>query len=269
MNPFQISKQLRYLLQSARWPDTPFKPVFASYSIKVTAGISDADTLGQVGFPYCFIEPGEARADERNPYLIDQTFMLAVGVRVAGDSIGQTALIGGQRTADGSGGSAARGILEIEEEVLKAVARLSSESGINIRCTYRSGLIPAVMQNIGYVVERRYRLEATATVERYYHPPRNLALDVNDLTWTLPPDRFDRFRVVLVRADGTTTPPADQTDGTVVPLAGDLATSVTDAAPAPKAYSVFMAYDEVNTPHSKESRFSDADPALPGTTVST
>ena len=267
MNDWQLARQFKYLAMDRIWPGG--EKVLGD--CRVTPMTSE-DAFGLLTFPYFLINLEDASADPANPGLFEQVLSGILGVSVAGDQFGETALLGGVRS-NGILGSGGRGLLEVQEEVFEALALLTGADGVNATCTYKSGVAAAIVEDIGYVTQRAFRFECLATLARYYHAPQNLVKSTDDLTWTLPPERFDRFKVHL-RKNLTTTPPTSATDGTEVVLASNLATSVTDAVVGTVSYAIFCEYDEVadfgktlNGAPPGQERYSQASTSIPGTTV--
>ena len=103
---------------------------------------------------------------------------------------------------------------------------------------------------------------ANGTTTEHFHPcPRfNATGGVGSVTlaWTLPPARFDRLRVVLIRKAGSSAP-TSVSDGTAVTLSGDLATSKTDTiAAGTYSYSLFAVYDETHATPTTVEKYSAA-----------
>lgn len=259
MNAWQCLRQLRSILRAAVWPDGTGEVVFSN-RVHVTAGPPEG-VIPSIGYPFCLLAPGSADEDEDEAFVEVTGIRALLVVRGAGDAYGETALMGGPRSG-GQGSSKGRGLLEVEEALRDAVAKLSGPNGVNLRVTGRSA---PVAQTIGsdYVVSREYSLEAVLTVDRTYPPATSfLASDATggnaSLTWALPPSRYDRVGVVLRRAAGTTAP-ASATAGTGVALSSALATSKTDNPGAGTfSYALFAGYDEVSATPATPDRYSVA-----------
>jgi hypothetical protein len=228
----------------------------------ITAGIGDDNIVGSIGFPYAMISVGTAVADDQNPLLLRHQFQIGLGVSVPGDMVGQRSLVGGVRVAAGPEGyfgtSQGKGLLEVEEEVLKVVARTGDDGGIRIRCTNRGGATAAVVQDATYIAERTYTMECWSTVERYYHPPSNLSRNGTLLSWRKPPARYDnpKSEVLLVRKAGG-SPPQSPDDGDIV-VKTSAETYSDDGGGDGYSYAVFAAYDEAtDNPEETWPRFSD------------
>ena len=274
MNDWQQIRQLRYLIEKAVWPGANGKPVVSR--CLMTAGWDAGDEaveeiLAELDPPYAVLNVGASTSDPQEPRLSVQTYEMTLVVAVEGDKLGQFALVGGGRQ-QGQEGSDGRGLLEVQEPVLEACSRLTGADGMNVICAGESAVLAGWVQNLGHVNQRGFRLQAVKSQRRYYHPPQNLRKVGDDVVWTLPPDRWDRLRVILVRKSGA-APPTDVNDGTRMTLSGDLAESFTDTSTG-VAYSIFAAYDEtygdvedIERKPTNEERYSDAAPDLPGTTL--
>lgn len=244
MNTWQITKQLKYLLEADTWPDSPNEKVLSCCI--VTAGMT-SEMWSDIRRPFAMLQVGNASSDRENPDLMSQSLTLVLVASVYGDHHGETALTGGPR-GGGQGSSKGRGLLEIEEEALETVRRVTGANGVNIIVRKDSAAQAVMLESMEYVVYRTYSLDCLVSRARYYHPPRNLAKSGSTVSWALPPDRFDRYKIVLNRKSGSTAP-SSATDGTAtsVTLATDLATSVTDATTGTWTYAVWAAYDETHT----------------------
>ena len=243
MNTWQVLKQLRFLLKAATWSDSPGNKVFGQ--VLISNGPDDK-AVGQLRFPFAMISPLDTTADDEIPTLERSRIQVKIVARVANDPWGESVLIGGPRSSQGS--SQGRGIMELEEELLGAVASLNRTDGVRIRLDYKSATAAQVSDDLGYVGMRSYTLEALLTSARNYEAPSRLtAADLGAgnvaLSWTLPPTRYDSLGLVLRRAAGT-APPATPTDGDGVTVADD-ATSVTDTGAAGTvSYSLWRTYNE-------------------------
>ena len=243
MNSWQIAKQLRFLLRAATWDDSPNNKAFGQ--VLVSNGPDDR-AVGQLRFPFALVIPGDITADDETPTLERARFEVRLVARVANDPWGESVLIGGPRSSQGS--SQGRGIMELEEVLLETVASLNRTDGIRIRVDYKSATQAQVSTDLGYVGMRSYTLEALLTVARSYEAPSRFSASavgsgVVNLSWTLPPDRYDTLGLVLRRASGSTAP-ATPTAGSGVTVGAD-DTSVTDTgAPGIVSYALWRTYDE-------------------------
>ena len=249
MNIYQILRQTKYLIQSQVWSGSS-TVVFHPDSIIIVAQDSEIDALDQRPIiPICLISPLDGQSDPQHgeePDLIQRQIAIALISENYGDPLGQGALIGANRT--GATDSRGRGVLELEP-TLAAIKKLVVVNGVLISLKEQG--IPAAKkdpEDSSYAIQA-FNFEAWCTSQATYQAPRKLATRPRtgqvDLTWQVPPDRFDRYRVVLRRAAGS-TPPATITDGTGVTLSGNLATSVSDTglAVGTYSYSLFATYDD-------------------------
>lgn len=262
MNPWQVVRQLAYLTKARDWTGTS-ESVFGR--VMLASRIDDDEDLAQGNMPLCVIRPLAGRSDPEfgeEPDLILQDLAVRLMASVEADPTGETALIGSNYGASLTS-SAGAGILQVERELMAAVKRLQDVDGV--RCYLKASSVAAVERFHGSVVAiREYRFEALCGAEPYYHPATRLAAsDLTggqaSITWTLPPDRFDRYRVVLRRAAGATAP-TTISGGSGVTLSGDLATSVTDSPGAGQfSYALFATYDETGPTPASDDQVSDAD----------
>lgn len=245
MNIWQVTRQLEYLIRARYWEDD-------SNNEKVIRVIPTAGPTSEAlkGFrpPFVLITPLGGPADPEEPDLWDETIRLVIVAGVEGDSLGKMSLLGGVR-ASGQASSQGRGLLELQEEVLAAVKLLATSTGLTIQGRNAQGGEASNDEEFGYITSRVLLYSVRCTGFRYYHPADLFtAEDATggncDLSWSLPPDRFDRRKVMLRRAAGATAP-ATIADGTEVALSGDLATSKTDDPGAGTfSYSLFAGYLE-------------------------
>jgi len=249
LNTYQIMRQLRYLLLSRNWTSSSNK-VFGSGSIHITPALP-VDAKATLRIPCALMFPATSQVDPQHneePDLINQEIVVTLIAAVPGDQLGQKTMIGGNipdRTK-----SEGRGILELEEELFGGIEFLNTDTGIVIQHSASREAKPVLDQDFGYVIYRDHYFRAWATADRFYHPCIKFsatgAAGSVSLSWGLPPDRFDRFRVMLRRATGTTAP-SSVDSGSAVALSGNLATSATDTISAGTySYALFAQYDETN-----------------------
>jgi len=208
------------------------------------------DAKKTIRTPVALVYPVNSSADPQHgeqPQLIQATINITVVTTVPGDAVGEKTIIGGNVPDNTK--SEGKGILEIEEEVFNTIGSLQVDNGITISFQTANMRQPTYDPNFGYIAFRDLSFKCWCTVIRQYHPVSYLTATGGSgqvaLEWGLPPDRFDRYRVVLRRASGGTAP-ATISDGTGVTLSANLATSVTDTglAAGTYSYSIFATYDE-------------------------
>lgn len=271
MNPWQLAKQFRFLLAARLWQETGGTTVFGSVTV---TNAPTASAVSSLICPFVFIRIGAASADEERPGYLHQVFNLDLCTSLSGDQYGENALIGANRNAGSVAVSDGRGLLEVEEELLGVVRQVQETSGVKIIASHRSDVDVVGVSDMMEVLTRTYTITADCTDQRYYHPPMNLTATATgggnvNLAWTLPPNRYDRYRVILRRAAGS-TPPASATAGTGITLSGNLATSVTDSPGAGTfSYAIFASYDETAATPAADQRFSSQETGTTRTVVVT
>lgn len=255
MNSYQAAKQLRHLIRAITWNDSAAK-VFAPNAVLVSLGPANTEILRNLGIPAAMIVPGNGSSDpegREEPGLIQTDFVLTLVNVHHGDATGEAVLIGANASDIDSGNG--RGLLEIEEQVISALEALTSKDGMTIQ-VYNFGATqggPVEGADGAHAALRTYTLRALTTLTRSYDAATGFAaVDAGggdaDLTWSLPPSRFDYRRVIVRRAAGSTAP-ATATSGTGVTLGGSpdgvAAVSVTDSPTAGTwSYSLWVAYDD-------------------------
>lgn len=260
MNSLQLARQIKYRLQQATWPGSANK-VFGSaiVSVRVPAHLLDRQRL-----PAIAIRPGGAQADpERGEEteLIQQTFMVRLFAANEHDGEGEAAILGANR--GGATSSKGKGLLEIEERLLKEIGNITGVDGARIVNSFRSSADVELDDATGAVVFRDYIFEALVGNDRFYHSPTRLvATDATggqaSLSWRLPPDRFDFFTVEIVRKTGSTAPTIP-TDGTSVNKSPTDTTFTDSPGVGTFSYSAFAWYDEGKDPPADEDIFSSPD----------
>lgn len=258
MNTWQIARQVRKLLSDRVWEGTGGK-VFGA--VRVTNGLVDSAVANLLAFPIALIRVGDGDAEDQLPGHITRGMEVFIMQKAAGDQVGENAMIGANRASQGA--SQGRGLLELEEEVHATLRELMDSGGV--RSIFKSAAMaaPEWDENAGMTTAEVLKFEMDATDTRYYHPPQDLmatgGVGSVSLTWTLPPARFDRYRVRLIRKAGASAP-ANVADGTEVALSGPLATSKTDTVAAGTySYTIFASYDETNIPPSADQRTSEVE----------
>lgn len=253
MNVQQFAKQLRYLLRAHTWPGGSV--VFGS--VHVTNGLPEEE-YGLLRMPACLISIGDSDSDSEDPDYVKQNFIISYMAQVAGDLRGENPLLGANRPS-GNTSSRGRGVLELDEEVSRLLRQVQETSGIKLLARRRSTPEVGKFADLGYVALRSMLIEAKLTDARYYHPPKYVAGSVAGpnvtLTWTDPPDRFDRRRIHIRRLAGAVAP-ASATDGVEV---ANVALGVNTYVDAPGvgtwSYGIFGTYTDTGA--AVDERFSD------------
>lgn len=219
--------------------------------------------------PGVVIRAAGATPDRDHPQQLVARWELELIVNVPSDGYGQGALISASVV---SGESPGRGVLELEEYLLKALGMVTDGTRQTLGDALGFTLLGwATDFNAAAVDEQNtvgagvYNLTTEATVGRYYHPVRWVTATAAssssvDLAWDNPAVRFDSVEVIVRRAEGDTAP-ATVDAGTGVSLGSAWAESVTDtglSAATEYSYAVFVGYDEVNEPATTSARYSIA-----------
>ena len=266
MNEWQAHRQSIDLLEKLTWPDGPAEPVFGVGNALSTLAPADNQWENLI-LPCVFLVPGGGQQDpgtDGNMNIMGTDMIARVINSIPGDEVGQAAILGSNRKAAGvagQGSSDGRGLLEIQSPFLNTFKQLNNEFGIRTFIKANSRVQGGFDPDLGYVVYRDYLFGAKFTVLEFYHDVRifnatNPSSGQVDLTWENAPARFD-LRENIVRRTSGSTPPTGPTDGTDVPLAGLLDSSVSDTGltPGTFSYGIFVGYDE--TISATNERFSD------------
>lgn len=256
MNEWQLLRQAKYLLQRVTWDDGSTL-VFHGGSVLVFPGVPE-DTATETPKPAVFLWPSGGESDREAPDLVTQRIGAALMADILGDQFGETALLGAHRQSINS--SRGRGLLELEEKLHDAIGRIVGADGVRLQMRARSSAQIESLGGTSHVLIRLYEFEGIVTRDRYYAPATRMTstggTGSTTLGWTLPAARYDRLRVILRRASGSTAP-SSATSGTGVTLASDLATGVTDSPGSGTwSYALFVAYDETGS--GSPERYSEA-----------
>lgn len=269
ISPWQAAQQLRHLLETATWSDSPNDLIFgANGHVQIYGRLpiqSDATPLGHA--PIALIGVGDAEPDTDDPDIFEHRFKLALAVTVVGDPYGSGAIIGANWSIAGDTWQGeGRGLLQFEEEALGAIGRLTGANGVPIACSLRSGAEPVPIGDGLHVMAREYDLSMWCTRQRGYDNPYDLAATNNGdgtvtLTWKIPPgDRYDYRDLVLRHASGSTAP-ASVTAGTDVDLDDPsvakalLTVNHTPGSDGAHSYAIFAGFTDTGA--ASNERYSD------------
>lgn len=213
MNTGQMAQQLKHLLEQVRWGAAEADLVFGSRgSVAVFAGVPEHLPAGA---PWCLVGIESAEVDEDEPGLLTQQFGLLVGAEVAGDRMGENALIGG--AAASLGRSANRGVAEVAERARFAVQKLTGADGAKIQVSSVTAGPAGIGDRGRHVATMQIGLEAVCTSAPHYLAPQHMRYESGKWRWygLHCEARFDWVRYRVVRKSGQ-DPSADPSDGTVV-----------------------------------------------------
>lgn len=260
MNPWQIEKQLAYLLAAQVWPDSPGAKILAG-----GARVSERrarDLVGELTAPFALVRRVGAVEDLEAPDRFAEAFFEAeVAVENWTDLYGTSSVIGGSRESVGQSGG--RGADEVLDQ-LRALLSTFTESTHGFQGVAVEAREHERREDGTSWIFSTFRIRVfSARSTRFYHGVLKAKATGGAgqvaLTWTLPPDRFDRLRVIVRRSASGGSAPTTSTDGTGVTLSSDTATSVTvSLAAGTYAFSIFVAYDESRETPSTEERYSAA-----------
>jgi len=251
VNDWQQARQLAWILGRGAWPDGTLDPLFPSGCVVVCTPETMRDAARDLDTPFALITIGPQTADEEEPSLEANSLDVHVVQHVeGGGELDQAAVIGGLRSG-GAGASRGRGVLEICERVKVLVGSLTGADGLPAVARYSGALAAARGEGMRYAAARRLTVQVAGTRLRTYPAPRRLVLTPLGggslkADWTLPPNRYDRRRVILRWAAGS-TPPASATAGTDVAVAVDAVTATWTPGAGTVSVAVFEAYDETGS----------------------
>lgn len=239
MNGYQMAQQIKHVLSTVTWAGGSV--VFGSRGVSVFAGTPNEEQIPP-GFPWAMISIGQGTSDDEHPTLIDQPFTVITATEVAGDPLGEFAIIGGP--AANLGKSANRGSLEIAERVHFALASLTGADGAPIMVSLTSPGAPQPLGRGRHMVLHQHDVRALVTTEMAYAAPVYTRAGGLGLQWDAAHcrARFDYLHTKVVGKSGSY--PASVTDGTT------LYTGDADTAAVAGGYShmvVFVGYDSRKT----------------------
>lgn len=251
MNCWQLLRRLKVGLQARRWGGSASgQPVFAPHSVVLTVAPS-AEGFEHLVRPAVMLAPLDANRDpefREAGDLLTQRISATLLVSVAGDDLGEFALMGGARQSAVQ--SAGRGLLEVEAELLAAIQSIGNGAGVTIQHVFSSALDARLEESAAYSVLRGYAFDALLNTFRSYDEARDFAGSVAagavSLSWAAPSDTTGLVSYVLRRISGS-VPVATASEGTSVSLSTPLATSKSESPGAGTwSYSLFAGYDDLS-----------------------
>jgi len=257
MTSEQVLRQIRYLLRNATWTDSPTGPLFGSPNVFLSAGF-DAARLGEVNFPFCVIAPGgfQPMGDGENPSLGEFEGQIHIFVRHEGDRLGEYVLVGGHRV-ETTGAKTSRGILELEEEVIRAIKTHGPATAFVIDLQMSGDTIPEVVQGSFHVLRKEISFRAMVSNHRTYAPVYAVGASGTPtvtITWSDPVARFDLLGAHVRVIAGSTAPTLSNGTAVATVLAGVQTTTHAPVA-GTWTYGVWGTYDE--TGNASVERYSD------------
>jgi hypothetical protein len=150
--------------------------------------------------------------------------------------------------------------MELEEEVIRTIGRLTGANGARAAVAFASGPSSAEVGTGKWVVAKEVSVKVWCTTERHYDPPVWLTASaagggVVNLTWTNPPTRWDQYPgtdhdgtrlAPIVRYAAGATAPTSATVGTGVAgiAAGATSIAASGVAAGATSFAIFQPYTE-------------------------
>lgn len=244
MNPEQAARQIKDLLETVTWPGGSQNVVFGGNGrVKIYAGSPTEDQV-PVAYPAALVGIGPGTPDQDIPSLINQQFTVTAAVLVAGDPMGENAVIGGPSSDYGK--SAGKGVTEVAERVRFAIQDIVGVDGVKIKMTLSTTDTPINLTG-KHLVTADLVVTMWCTSQLYMAPVQEIALSETVWTWegTQCRNRFDFVGFQLGTLTGS-TPSADVSDYTLV---GSVVTvdTLTQASVAGAVNCIFAHYSRHGT----------------------
>jgi hypothetical protein len=232
-----MAQQLKSLLQKVAWPGGS---VVFGHSVFVYAGTQPDEKALPGRFPFAFVTINDGKADPDDPDLILQDFSVVTVVNVAGDPLGEQAILGASRVDAAASGGA--GSAEVAERVRVAVQRLTGVDGAPLIVSGSATAAPYTLANGRHVVAEQFTVTALCTSQKNHQPPQLFRLVGDTFSWfgEQCSARFDflQFRIGYVTG---TTPATDAADFEGVAYTGTVPFSPVVTQPG-RTYSVVADY---------------------------
>lgn len=221
MNPLQMAQQIKHVLEQAVWPGDGGHAVFGTRgSVAVFAGAPTEEQI-PAGLPFCLVGIDNGTFDDEDPNHLIQQFTLIVGAEVAGDPLGENALIGG--SVQNLLQSAGRGVAEVSERVRIEVQDLTGADGAMVQLSGTSTSAPSLLGRARHIALQDLTLTAACTSAAYFSPPSRLRWEPHPWRsggfWRWDGDhctaRYDFAEFTLMRKQGT-QPSLDVDDGDIL-----------------------------------------------------
>ena len=243
MNPWQLAQQIKHELATVTWEGGSV--VFGPRSVFIYAGAVPQEEELPAAFPFATVTLGSATADDDAPDYLQQQVTVGICVEVAGDPMGEFALIGGARPDMTK--SAGAGLGEVLERAQFAVQKLNLFDGASISVsTSGAGSIQTPTRG-HHIAAEELNLDCQCTAQLYYAAPQIVKRIGNILSWYGQhcSNRFDFLQFVAGYVTGD-TPVATPAELTATIFTGDKLETATTFAPN-RVYQVFAQYDPRGT----------------------
>lgn len=214
MNRWQMAQQIRHELESVRWQWGSQELVFGARGVVVTAAGITEEQIPK-GFPFALVQLDSGSADPEHPELLTEQFTILVAANVAGDAMGEHAIIGGP-TAD-LGHSAGRGCAELSERARYALQDLTGADGAKIILSGSQTEAPVTLGRGKHLAMESFALEAICTSQPHYAAPQEVTYSAGTWSWqgSHCSERYDFIQFRLV-GHASTIPPKTPDEGSVV-----------------------------------------------------
>ena len=250
MNEWQAAKQIQSTVRGITWEGG--NVLFPAKSVKITAGV-EFKKVKHMRCPIFLLKILTGSVDPEHhdsEEFSSSQFQATVFTKVAGDAVGEHAIMGANRQGDSRGA----GLLEVQAQLFTELKLLNALEGFSLQllAVSRTGMETDAMS---YVAHRSYLWAADLTLGGKHYPAASglTAVVVGGnvtLAWVLPTLRYDLVGAVLRRASGSTAPAAYNA-GTGVTLASQLDTSVVDTPGSGTwSYALFIEYADGTTNYS-------------------
>lgn len=212
MNPNQLAQQLKHEILRLTWPSS--EHVFGPATVAVVADAPPTEEQYPPAFPFAFIRIDSGIPDADHPDLITQDFSIMVAAEVAGDPLGEFAVVGGPILPGAP--HANRGVAEVEERVRFAVEDLNTTLGVAIQVSATATGGTGLGGRARHVARSEFTVSAVCTSAPFYVPPQRFRLVGSVWSWSGEhcQRRFDFVNFRLVYKLGSL--PQDPFDGTTV-----------------------------------------------------
>ncbi len=213
MNAWQMSQQIKHKLATVTWPDAAGEVVFGSRSVFVYAGGPPNEEELSPGFPFALVTIDSGTPDPDHPDLIEQQFSVMSVVEVAGDALGEHAVIGSSRA--NAGRSTGAGVAEVAERVRAALQFMTSYDGAHIIVNASGTGAPSTIGRGRHIAFDQFTVTAMCTSQPYYAAPERFTVAGGTATWVGAQcsSRYDflRYRVGYVAGAIPVESPSDAT----------------------------------------------------------
>ena len=244
MNPWQMAQQIKHKLTTVAWTVGATDVVFGTRGVHVFAGRPTEEQI-PAGFPWALVGIDGGNADPDHPEFITQTYSILSAADVAGDPMGEQAIIGG--SAANLGKSVGRGVGEIAERIRSAVGDLVGSDGSKVLLSLTSTGSPTPIGRGRHLVLDEHTLTALCTSSLHYAAPQHLALTSGSAdAWTWQgahcSDRFDFIQYRFYEHTSIMTGPGAAASGTPVLVYTGTSAAATRTKVTGRYYHVFADY---------------------------